>query len=143
MDTTKMFTRTIILNAKPSEIWELLTNPDLTKKYMFNCEAHSLWKVGSEIKWKGNFQGYESGEKGTILEVVQDRRLKYSSIDPNFGIEDIPENYLHVIYGLVQKNGHTELSVTIENFNSDPGRIENIAKAWDNMVIPAIEKLFN
>lgn len=103
MDTTKMLTRKIILNAKPSEIWELLTNPDLTKIYMFNCEAHSSWKVGSEIRWKGNFQGYESGEKGTILEVIQNRRLKYSSIDPNFGIEDIPENYLHVTYDLMQK----------------------------------------
>lgn len=142
MDTDKRITRTIILNAKPSEIWEMLTNPNWTKKYMFNCEAHSSWKVGSEIKWRGNFQGYESGEKGIILEIVQNSHLKYSSIDPNFGIEDIPENYLHVTYDQKQKNDHTELSITIENFNNDPQRIQDIAKAWDNMVIPSIKKLF-
>jgi len=143
MDTTKKFTRTIILNTKPSHVWDMLTNPDMTKKYMFNCEAHSTWKVGSDIKWKGNFQGYESGEKGTILEIVQNRCLKYSSIDPNFGIEDIPENYLHVTYDLEQKKEQTELSITIENFNSDLNRISAIAKGWDTMVIPGMEKLFN
>jgi uncharacterized protein YndB with AHSA1/START domain len=143
MDTTKKLTRTIKLNAKPSDVWEMLTNPDMTKKYMFNCEAHSTWKVGRKIKWKGNFQGYESGEKGTILEIVQNRRLKYSSIDPNFGIEDIPENYLHITYDLVQRKEYTELSITIENFNGDLNRISAIAKGWDNMVIPAMEKFFN
>ncbi len=142
MNTTKMLKKTINLNANPSEIWEVLTNPEQTKKFMFNCEAHSDWKVGSEIKWEGNFQGYESGEKGTILEIVKNKRLKYSSIDPNFGIEDIPENYLHVTYDLVESNGKTELTTTIENFNSDPNRITNIAKAWDNIVLPAIKNIF-
>ncbi|MDP2692032.1 MAG: SRPBCC family protein [bacterium] len=143
MDTPKMLIRTINLDTKPTDVWNTLTKPEQTKKIMFNCEAHSDWKVGSEIKWKGNFQGYESGEKGKILEIVQNRYLKYSSIDPNFGIEDVPENYLHVTYDLEESNSKTELTTKIENFNDDPNRIANIAKAWDNIVIPAIEKLFN
>ena len=143
MDTTKRLKRTIILNAKPSEIWEALTNPALTKKYMFNCEAHSTWIVGSSIIWKGNFQGYETGEKGVILNYVKGKQLKYSSIDPNFGIADIPENYLHITYDLLEKDEHTELTTTIENFNNDPNRIIDIAKGWDNIILPTIEKLFN
>ena len=96
----KVITRKNILNASRELVWDTLTNPNKTKLFMFNCEAHSDWKVGSQIKWKGNFNGYESGEKGIVLEITKNEHLKYSSIDPNFGIEDIPENYLHVTYDL-------------------------------------------
>lgn len=139
----KMINRKKFLNANREKVWDTLTNPDKTKLFMFNCEAHSDWKIGSDIIWKGNFNGYESGEKGIILELTKYEHLKYSSIDPNFGIEDIPENYLHITYDLEEIEGKTELTTTIENFNNDPERIEHIAKGWDNIVLPAIEKIHN
>ena len=139
----KTIKRQTVLNAKPNIVWDTLTNPNKTKLFMFNCEAHSDWKVGSDIKWKGNFNGYESGEKGVILELTENEHLKYSSIDPNFGIEDIPVNYLHITYDLKEIDGKTQLTTTIENFNDDADRIGHIAKGWDNIVLPAIEKLHN
>ncbi|WP_437918690.1 SRPBCC family protein [Sphingobacterium sp. LRF_L2] len=135
--------RKLSLNAQTSEVWNALITPSETKKYMFNCEAHSDWQVGSEITWKGNFQGYESGERGEILEIETNKRLKYSSIDPNFGIEIKPENYLHISYNLDEKDEKTILTTTIENFNGDPKRLEHAAKGWDNFVLPGIENLFN
>jgi hypothetical protein len=69
--------------------------------------------------------------------------IKYSSINPNFSIEDIPVNYLHITYELLKKVEHTELATTVENFNNDRNRIINIAKGRDNVVLPALEKLFN
>ncbi len=119
MDDEKIMKRIMILKARSSEVWDALINPSITKKYMFNCEAHSDWKIGSSIVWKGNFQGYESGEKGIILNFEKGKQLKYSSIDPNFGIEDKPENYLHIAYNLSEKKEQTELTITIENFNND------------------------
>lgn len=135
--------RKLTLNAKPEDVWRVLTTPGETKKYMFNCEVSSDWKVGSEIKWNGNYQGYESGERGEILEIEKNRHLKYSSIDPNFGIELKPENYLHLTYDLIPTDGKTELLTTIENFNGDPNRLQHVAKGWDNIVLPAIEKILN
>lgn len=143
MNSTNVITRSLILNASKTQVWNLLTNPDETKKYMFNCEAHSNWIEGSTIRWKGNYQGYESGEKGIILEIAPNQHLKYSSIDPNFGIEDITKNYLHITYDLVEQNGKTELITTIENFNDDPNRMEHISKGWDTIVLPAIAKIFS
>ncbi len=139
----KIIKRKNILKAKPNIVWDTLTNPNKTKLFMFNCEAHSEWKIGSDIKWKGNFNGYESGEKGVVLELTENKHLKYTSIDPNFGIEDIPENYLHITYDLKEVDGETELTTTIENFNNDPERIGHIEKGWDNIVLPAIEKIHN
>ncbi len=139
----KIIKRQNVLDVKPDILWDTLTNPNKTKLFMFNCEAHSDWKVGSEIKWKGNFNGYETGEKGIILELIENEHLKYSSIDPNFGIEDIPENYLHITYDLKEVDGKTELTTTIENFNDDPERIVHIAKGWDDIVLPAIMEIHN
>lgn len=135
--------RVNILNAEPKAVWDTLTNPNKTKLFMFNCEAHSDWKVGSEINWKGNFNGYESGEKGIILGLIENKHLKYSSIDPNFGIEDIPKNYLHITYDLQGIEDKTKLTTTIENFNNDPKRMIDVSKGWDDIVLPAIEKIHN
>jgi uncharacterized protein YndB with AHSA1/START domain len=142
MNTNKI-TRTLILNAPIERVWLTLTSPEETKKFMFNCEVHCNWNVGSEIKWKGNYQGYESGEKGEILEIEKYQRLKYTSIDPNFGIEIKPENFLHIAYDLRVLDNNTELTTSIENFNNDPQRIEHIACGWDNIVLPALEKIFD
>ena len=134
--------RTIVINAKPAEVWEALTNPELTKKYMFNCEVISTWAIGSPIVWKGNYQGYETGENGIILNCEKEKQLKYSSFDPNFGLEDIPENYLHITYDLLYKDGQTELTFTADNFNNDPKRLPGIGQMWDTIVLPAFKELF-
>lgn len=135
--------RRLLLNATPGKVWHALTNPDQTKKYMFNCEVYSNWELGSEIKWKGNHQGYESGEQGEILEIEQNKTLKYSSIDPNFGIEIKPENFLHITYDLKENKESTELTITIESFNNDQERMEHLNSAWDKIILPSLEKIFN
>lgn len=139
MDTAKKITRHIKLKANTSTVWDVLTNPNKTKQYMFNCEVSSAWSVGSDITWKGNYMGYESGERGKILSVVPLKELRYSSIDPNFGIEDIPVNYLNVSYNInAIHNNETELIITVENFNQDENRLTHVSEGWDNIVIPAL-----
>lgn len=135
--------RQMLLHAKPEAVWETLTHPEKTKLFMFNCEAITNWEPGSTIKWVGNFQGYESGERGVILENIQYRRLKYTSFDPNFGLDDEPENYLHILYELQPAGDSTNLTTTIENFNGDEQRTKHIAKGWDDIVLPAISRLCN
>lgn len=49
--------KSVKLNADLSNVWEALTNPEITKKYIFNCEAISDWKVGSPIIFKMTSDG--------------------------------------------------------------------------------------
>lgn len=103
----------IAINATPEKVWDALINPEQTKKYMFGCETVSDWKPGSALLWKGNYKGKEMVfVKGNILSIEPDRFLSYSTIDPNSGIADIPENYLTVTYALTAQNGQTVLTVT-------------------------------
>lgn len=104
---------TITINAPASKVWDTLTKPEETKKYMFGCETVSDWEQGSPLLWKGNFNGQEMvAVKGTIVNIEQGKFLEYTTIDPNSGIADVPENYLTVTYELTPKNGETLLTVT-------------------------------
>ena len=104
----------ITINASPAIVWDVLINPEQTKKYMFGCETVSDWKVGSPLLWKGNYEGNDViFVKGIILDIQPEKRLSYTAIDPNnSSIPDLPENYLTVTYELKEENGQTVLSVS-------------------------------
>ncbi len=40
------------LKTTAPNVWQLLTDPQLTERYMYNCQLHSDWKVGSTAVWK-------------------------------------------------------------------------------------------
>ncbi|PWU00040.1 MAG: hypothetical protein C5B52_09730 [Bacteroidetes bacterium] len=103
----------IVIQASPAKVWDALVNPEQTKKYMFGCETVSDWKQGSELLWKGVYEGNEMVfVKGTITKIEPQKYLEYTTIDPNSGIEDKPENYLTVTYSIQNNNGSSLLTVT-------------------------------
>ena len=113
-----MIRNTIMIDASPAEVWDVLTNPMQTKKYMFGCEPVSSWKLADPLLWKGIFDGREVvAVKGNILDIQKYQSLAYSVFDPNSPIEDIPENYTVVTYCLSASNGTTELVVTQGDFS--------------------------
>src|SRR3984885_15308858 len=103
---------TITFRAPAARVWNALTNPAETKKYMFGCEALSDWKEGSPLIWKGNFNGVELvGEKGIVLKIRPGQYLEYTVIDPNNPkIPDLPGNYLTVTCELTEQDGITTLT---------------------------------
>lgn len=125
----------IHLPAKPGKVWTILTDSHYTKQYMFNCEVKSSWQVGSPIIWEGNYQGYQAYQKGVILTNQAGKLLKYSTFDPNYGMEDIPENYIHVSYMLKEKMGGTELTIINETFDGKKDRISHIRQGWETVMV--------
>jgi uncharacterized protein YndB with AHSA1/START domain len=137
---------TISLKASASKVWDALTNPSQTKKYMFGCEALSDWKVGSPLVWKGNFNGVELvAVKGVINRIQPEKFLAYTTIDPNSQIPDLPENYLTVTYELAEKNGQTILTVTQGDYRTvaegDKRYQETVAGGGWSPVLEEIRKL--
>jgi uncharacterized protein YndB with AHSA1/START domain len=123
----------IAINAGAAKIWDVLTNPEQTKKYMFGCETVSDWEQGSSLLWKGTYEGKEMVfVKGYILEIVPNRLLKYSVIDPNAAYPDIPENYLSVEYILEQQNGAIVLSVIQDGFEGAAEGRKRFEETYNN-----------
>ena len=147
MDRKLIVKNSITINAPPTKIWDALTNPEQTKKYMFGCETVSDWKPGSPLLWRGNYEGREMVfVKGNIVSIEPEKLLAYTTFDPNSTIEDIPENYLTVIYDLSVKNGKTLLTVTQGDYSkiADSERRYNEAyndgRGWDPILVE-IKKL--
>src|SRR5437762_1972 len=95
----KLFIKnTIVIHAPAERVWDILVNPEQTKKYMFGCETVSDWRPGSSLMWKGSYEGKEMVfVKGTIEEIKPFELLAYTTIDPNNpAMNDVPENYLTV-----------------------------------------------
>ena len=103
----------ITIDAPASKVWDVLTQPEQTKKYMFGCETVSDWKVGSPLLWRMEHEGKELiAVKGTIVKIEPGKFLAYTTFDPHSAMEDTPVNYLTVTYGLEEKDGKTVFNVT-------------------------------
>ena len=119
MENQLIVKNTIIINAPAANVWDALVNPEQTKKYMFGCETVSDWRVGSPLLWRMTYEGKELiPVKGIILAIQSAEFLKYTVIDPNAGMEDIPENYLNVTYSLTEQSGITTLRVAQDGFET-------------------------
>ncbi|MGB2086057.1 MAG: SRPBCC domain-containing protein [Flavobacteriaceae bacterium] len=39
------------LKISRESLWRVLTDPHYTQQYMFNCQLHCSWKVGTQVHW--------------------------------------------------------------------------------------------
>lgn len=113
----KSVENTIEIHAPVAQVWDMLVNPEQTKKYMFGCETVSDWKPGSPLLWRGHYEGKDMVfVKGIVKEIEPPVKLVYTVIDPNAAMEDIPANYLNVHYELTETDGITTLTVRQDGF---------------------------
>ena len=129
----------IKIHATISNVWEALTNPEIIKKYFFGTNTITDWKVGSPIKFKGEWQGKSYEDKGTILEIQKNKLIKYDYWSSMSGIEDKPENYVIVTYQLSEEDGNVNLSVLQENIPDEKMKVHS-EENW-NKVLNGLKKV--
>ena len=134
--------RSIEIKAPARRIWEILTDPEHTKKYMFGCEIVSDWDIGSPLIWRGAADGVVY-VKGDLLALVKEKLFSFTVFDPNAGIEDAPSNYTTVVMEIIPGGDSTTLTVTQGNFTGmadAENRFMSTEAGWD-MVLPKIKEL--
>jgi uncharacterized protein YndB with AHSA1/START domain len=129
----------ISINVPAAKVWEALTTPSIIKQYFFGTDAVSDWKVGSPLIFKGEWEGKQYQDKGTILESVPNKLFKYSYWSSMSGKEDKPENYADVTYTLAENNNATTLTVTQENIPDEKTK-EHSEQNWKK-VLEDLKKL--
>ncbi len=105
----------IHINAPVSKLWAALTEPELIKQYFFGTNTDTDWKPGSPVRFYGTWEGKNYEDKGTVLDVQQDKLIKYSYWSSMSGIEDKPENYVIVSYKISGEDNNLTLTVLQEN----------------------------
>ena len=121
------------INAPAGEVWAALTDPEQIKEYMFGSQVVTEWKPGGPIVWKGEYEGKTYEDKGEVLEIEPERRLKVTHFSPLSGQEDRPENYHTVLYELEEREGRTHLSLT-QDKNPSEEAAEHSRANWERML---------
>jgi uncharacterized protein YndB with AHSA1/START domain len=100
---------------------------------MFGATVVSDWKVGSPIAWKGEWKGKPFEDKGRILEVQREKRLRYSHFSPLSGVLDRPENYHTVTIEVDTRDGAVHVDLSQDNNPTEKAREES-QRNWSMML---------
>jgi len=123
----------VTIHAPVAKVWDALVNPQMIKRYMFGATAVSDWKEGSPIVWKGEWKGKPFEDKGRILELRPEERLRYSHFSPLSGAPDKPENYHQVTINLSKQKDDVRLDLSQDNNKTKEARDES-QRNWAMML---------
>jgi uncharacterized protein YndB with AHSA1/START domain len=76
----------ISINVPSEKVWTALVTPEAIKQYMFGTNVVSEWREGSQIVWKGEWQGRSYEDKGVILKFKPGQTIQYSHFSPLSGL---------------------------------------------------------
>lgn len=127
-----------IIKAPVEKVWDALTNPEMVRKYFFDSNLETDWKVGSPIIWTGEYEGKKYMDKGQVLEFLPNEKLSFSYLSSWSGLEDKTENYLFVSYSIRPADIGTELTIIQSNYDEE--KAKHSADNWA-AVINALKKL--
>jgi uncharacterized protein YndB with AHSA1/START domain len=126
-------TAAVEINASRSRVWSALTDPAQIEQYMFGARVQTDWERGSTIAWKGEYEGKAYEDKGKILEIEPERRLKVTHFSPLSGREDVPANYHTLTYELELRGDKTRVSLSQDN-NGSAEEAEHSRANWEKML---------
>jgi len=131
--------KSIRIKGTPAQVWDALTDPEKTKKYFFNCEVLSTWKVGSPITFTGPATNSpKTMLQGEIVAVVPEKLLTYTLRNTSDASNSLSTVTDHLEY----ENGETILSITddVGKGEGAEARYERSVKGWD-MVLGGLKNL--
>ncbi|MEO6583996.1 MAG: SRPBCC domain-containing protein [Ferruginibacter sp.] len=130
---------TIKLNVKADKVWDTVTKPALVKLWQYGSDLITTWEVGSEIKFKAEWEGKIFEQWGQVLEFKPLELLKYSLFAPRPGIEDKPENYFIMSYVLTEQNDQTKLEIIQED--NRPNAIQEKPQGEESPILQSLKKV--
>ena len=114
------------IETSAEKLWEALTSSAFTRRYWFNTEVRSDWKVGSPFALVMDGTVTDTGE---ILEADPPRRLSYSFKHELFE-QMRQEPATKVVFTLEPYGNLVKLTVTHQGFADGSRLLGAISKGW-------------
>ncbi|NOQ74016.1 MAG: hypothetical protein GQ574_18565 [Crocinitomix sp.] len=131
----------VLLATDKQKLWDVMTQGDWTEKYMFSCRLISNYTIGSNVDWKGSFDGQDYFLTGILLEIEPLKLFKYTLIDPEQFDASEPNNFVIITYEIKEQGDKLLLTVVNETNDGNAERMKEIVGGWEGMIFPAIEAL--
>ncbi len=114
------------IETTAERLWEALTSSEFSKRYWFNTELKSDWKVGSPFALVMDGTTTDVGE---ILEVDPPRRLSYTF---HHVLSDAArkERPTRVTFNLEPHGKLVKLTLTHEDFEEGSKLLHGISRGW-------------
>ncbi len=119
----------IVIDAPAEKVWEALTTSDIIKQYFYGVDTITDWKVGSEIRHRGMWNGKPFEDKGIVKKFDPPRELAATHWSPLSDEPDLPENYHTVTYTVTPRGSQSEVSIANDHNPNEESR-DHSAQNW-------------
>lgn len=129
MNTNWSVSKSIAIRASSNAVWKAITDPDALKTMMFGCDVITDWIPGHKILFRGNWNGADFEDKGTILRYDKGKSYSYDYWSNFSGLADVPEHYSIITFKLQAESDYTILNLRQENLANETAR-DHSDKNW-------------
>ncbi len=130
---------TINFKAPIQKVWDALTKPEMVKQWQYGSDLITDWKVGSEIRFRTEWEGKVFEQWGKVLDIIPQQLIRYSLFAPRPGLEDKPENYFIMNYKLTEEGDGIKLEIIQED--NREGAIQEAPQGKENPVLSGLKNL--
>jgi uncharacterized protein YndB with AHSA1/START domain len=140
---SKIFNKTVNINAPTSQVWHILTTPELMKKWMISDDIEinirTNWKVGSPMVIRGAMNEKNFENNGTVLQFEPEKTLRYSHLSSMSRLPDQPASYSTIEFKLQPMEDQTILTLTLSNFPTE-SIYKHLTFYW-NVTLEVLKKM--
>jgi len=129
----------IKINASTQKVWDTITKPELVKLWQYGSDLLTSWEIGSDIKFRTEWEDKVFVQWGKVLENIPTEIVKYSLFAPRPDLEDKPENYFIMSYVLTDENGQTKLEIIQED--NRPNAVQEDSQGEENPVLKSLKNI--
>ena len=130
---------TISINAPAEKVWDAITKAELVKLWQYGSDLLTTWEIGTEIKFRTEWEDKVFEQWGKVLEVKPYQLVRYSLFAPRPGLEDKPENYFIMNYILTADDSQTKLEIVQED--NRPNAKQEEPQGEENPVLQSLKKV--
>ncbi len=115
-----VFTKTIVIDAPATKVWDALTQPMLMKQWMSETDIDITtdWTEGSRITIRGQLYKKPFENSGKVITFQPTSELRYTHLSSLSRLPDVPENHTVLSFRLTT-NDATQIDFSIKNFPSE------------------------
>ena len=114
------------IETTPENLWEALTSSEFSKRYWFNTELKTDWKIGAPFAL---VMDGTTTDVGDVLEFDRPRRLSYT-FHHVLSEAARKERPTKVVFVLEPHGKLVKLTLTHEDFESGSVILDGISKGW-------------
>jgi uncharacterized protein YndB with AHSA1/START domain len=114
------------IETTPEKLWEALTSSEFSRRYWFNTELKTDWKLGSPFALVMDGTTTDVGE---VLEFDPPRRLSYT-FHHVLSEAARKERPTRVVFNLEPHGKLVKLTLTHEDFEAGSVILDGISKGW-------------